>query len=101
MNGDSQQNVDNAIQLSFRFLPEINSLHRAIQCIFRCRAVAFLTLLSLSLTGLFLTAFWLPPTQSSTGSLIFNLLILFSLSLLIISFYLIWTDLLKPFLDIE
>ena len=101
MNSDSQQNVDNAIQLSFRFLPEINSLHRAIQCIFRCRAVAFLALLSLSLTGLFLTAFWLPPTQSSTGSLIFNLLILFSLSLLIISFYLIWTDLLKPFLDIE
>ena len=70
MNSDSQQNVDNAIQLSFRFLPEMSSLNRAIQCVFRCRAVAFLALLSFSLAGLFITAFWLPPTQSSTGSLV-------------------------------
>lgn len=101
MSGDSSHNVDSNLQLSFRFLPEMNSLHRAIQCVFRCRAVAFLALLSLSLLGLFITAFWLPPTQSSIGSLVFNLLIFFSLVLLISSFYLIWIDLLKPFLDIE
>ncbi len=101
MPGDSQQNAESSLQLSFRFLPELSSFHRAIQCVFRCRAVAFLALLFVSLTGLFLTAFWLPPTQSSTGSLIFNLLIFFSLALLVISFYLIWIDLLKPILDIE
>lgn len=101
MASNPHQNAENAIQLSFRFLPEINSLQRAFQCIFRCRAIAFLALLAISLAGLFLSAFWLPPTESDTGNFIFNLLIVLSLSLLFISLYLIWKDLLKPILDIE
>ncbi|MBT3205437.1 MAG: histidine kinase [Gammaproteobacteria bacterium] len=101
MTSESQQNTESSFQLSFRFLPELSSLHRAFLCIFRCRVVGFLALLAVSLAGLFLTSFWLSPTQSESGRLIFNLLIFLSLSILIISFYLIWIDLLKPVLDIE
>lgn len=101
MSNSSNQNVQDSLQLSFRFAPEINSLQRAVSCIIRCRAIGFLALLGLSLIGLFVAAFWLPPTSSNTGTLVFNFLIILSISLLIICLFLVWIDLLKPVLDIE
>ncbi len=101
MASESQHTQENSFQLSLKFLPELSSLHRAFLCVFNCRVVGFIALLAISLIALFLTSFWLPPTQSESGRLLFNLLIFFSLSLLIISLYLIWIDLLKPVLDIE
>lgn len=57
--------------------------------------------MGVSLTGLLACAFFLPPTESDLGSLAFNSLIILSFTLLIVSLYLIWSDLLKPVLDIE
>jgi two-component system nitrate/nitrite sensor histidine kinase NarX len=102
MPGSSPQSSEQTLQqLSFRFLPEIGSLQRALMCVFRCRAIGFLALLAISLGALFISAFWLPPTQSETGSTLFNSLIVLSFVLLLISFYLIWHDLLNPILSIE
>jgi len=94
--------ADNSLdQLSLRFSPEIGALQRALVCIFRCRALGFLALLSITTVGLFLSVSWFPPAESDTGNLVFNLLLLVSIFLLLFSFYLIWKDLLKPVLDIE
>lgn len=101
MPGNSQQGAESSLQLSFRFLPEMNAFRRAIRCIFRCRAIFLLTLLLINLAGLFITAFWLPYALNSTAGVIFNLQIVISIGLLVISFYLIWVDLLKPIMDIE
>lgn len=101
MSNTSDQSLPDSPQLSFRFLPEINSLQRAVSCIIRCRAIGFLALLGFTLAGLSITAFWLPPTSSNTGIIVFNSLIILSILLLVVSFYLVWTDLLKPVLDIE
>ncbi len=101
MASESQHNSENSLQLSLNFLPELGTLHRAFLCVFTCRVVGFIALLAISLIALFLTSFWLPPTESDTGRLLFNLLIFSSLFILIVSLYLIWIDLLKPVLDIE
>ena len=101
MRSTSNQDLENGYQLSLGFLTEISALKRAISCIFHCRAIGSLVLMGGSLLGLFLTATLLPPTESITGSILFNSLIFISFALLIISLYLIWSDLLKPVLDIE
>lgn len=101
MASPSNHNVDSVLQLPLRFIPQNSAMHRALLCILYCRAIGFLVLLGISLIALLLFAHVLPPTESTAGSLVFNLLIFFSFSLLLISFYLIWQDLLKPVLDIE
>ena len=89
------------MQLSFRFIPETGTLRRALSCIFRCRALGLLALLAVSILALFVTVTLLPPAQSTNGSTIFTGLLLLSFFLLLICFYLIWNDLLKPILEIE
>ena len=84
-------------QLSFRFMPEISSLRRALRCIFRCRAFGTLTLLGLSLLGLLLIDLFSP----NLPALLHQALILLAAASLFLSFYWIWTDLLKPVIDIE
>ena len=101
MSSNPQQNLDNNIQLAFRFMPEFNAVQSALRCMVNCRAIGFLALLGLSLTTLFIAALALPPSESNTGSLVFNILIILSFLLLFISLYLIWIDLLKPVLNIE
>lgn len=95
------QNVENSLQLSFRFLPEINAFKRAISCIFRCRAIGFLALLGISLLAIFTSTLWLPYIQADFRDLIYNTLFILTFSFLFITFYLIWIDLLKPVLNIE
>lgn len=101
MSTNPQQNAESSFQLPLRFIPEMNALHSALRCILRCRAMGFLTLLGFSLLALLLFSFVFPDSESSTRSIIFNLLIILSFSLLFISLYLIWKDLLKPVLDIQ
>lgn len=101
MSSVPDQNVEGSLQLSFRFLPEISSFKRALSCIFRCRAIAFLTLLGISLLAIFSSTLWLPLIQADIRGLIYNVLFIFSFSSLFITFYLIWIDLLKPVLNIE
>jgi len=101
MSSNPQQNIENSVQLAFRFLPEFNSFQSALRCIVNCRAVGFLLLLGISLAALLVSTLTLPPSESNTGSLLFNSLIVISFSLLLIGLYLIWIDLLKPALDIQ
>ncbi len=101
MTAESTNKANDSVQLAFSFIPEFSSFQRVIKCIFRCRAITLLALLCLTVAGLFITAYLLPPTESSAGSTIYIILTLISLGLLILSFYLIWHDLLKPILDIE
>ncbi len=84
-------------QMSFRFMPEISGLRRALRCIFRCRAFGALAMLGLSLIGLAIIDLGFPQSPPLLQQLLF-LLIALSLGL---GFYWIWTDLLKPVLDIE
>ncbi len=88
-------------QLSFRFQPEFSVLKNTVKCIFRCRAIGFLALLAFSLGALFLSVFWLPPSASQAGTVVFETLLLLSFSLLLICLYLIWHDLLNPVMNIE
>lgn len=101
MPSNPQQNIENNTQLSFRFLPEFSALQTALRCVVNCRAIGLLVLLGITLGALLFTSSTLPPTESNTGSILFNLLILLSFILLLTSLYLIWVDLLKPALDIK
>ena len=84
-------------QFSFRFLPEISSLRRALRCIFHCRAFGTLALLGLSLLGLLMIDLLAPQFPVYLHLVV----ILFAALTLFFSFYWIWTDLLKPVIDIE
>jgi len=101
MSSNPQQNINSGTQLAFRFFPEFNALQSALRCVVNCRAIGFLALLGISLAALLIVTAALPPSESNTGSLLFNLLIILNFVFLFISLYLIWTDLLKPVLDIE
>ena len=101
MSSVPDQNVDNALQLSLRFQPQISSFKRTLSCIFRCRAMGFLALLGISLIAIYTSRLWLPQVASDYRDLLYIGLYLFSFSFLLISFYLIWIDLLKPILNIE
>lgn len=79
----------------------MSTFQRALLCIFRCRALGFLTLLALTTSALFISVSYLPPAQSAIGNQLFYLLLLISGVLLLYCFYLIWNDLLKPVMDIE
>jgi two-component system, NarL family, nitrate/nitrite sensor histidine kinase NarX len=97
----TQQDSESSVQLSLRFLPELTALQRTLKCVVHCRAVTMLFLLGISLISLFASVAILPPDVSATGSILFNLFIILSFILLIISIYLVWIDLLKPVLNIE
>ncbi len=84
-------------QMAFRFMPEISSLQRALRCIFRCRAFGALSLLGLSLTILAIS-YWLFPQAPAP---VYETLFLVAVLSLLFAFYWIWTDLLKPVIDIE
>ena len=101
MSSGSDQNVHGAHQLSFRFLPEINTIQRALSCILHCRAVGVLALLGLNLLLLFSIDIWSGGLSASAASMLETGLHLAAFALLGLAFYLIWVDLLKPVLDIE
>ena len=101
MPASTPQGSKENFQLSFRFLPELSGFQSIFRCIFRCRAITALLFLALSLGALFASVFLLPPGHSLPGLWLFNTLILTTFSILMITFYLIWVDLLKPILNIE
>ena len=97
----SSDQTEHSPQLAFKFFPELYSVRRTFGCIFQCRPFASLTLLAVSLIGLLLTTFIIPPSESEIGSVTFISLICVAFLSLILSIYLIWSDLLSPVLDIE
>ncbi len=97
----TQQDSESSVQLSFRFIPELSSVQRALKCVIRCRAVTSLFLLGLSLLSLLFSVFMLPPSETETGNFLFILFVSLSFLLLVISIFMVWTDLLKPILNIE
>ena len=97
----TQQDSEGSVQLSFRFIPELSSVQRALKCVIRCRAVTSLFLLGLSLLLLLFSVFMLPPSETEAGNFLFVLFVSLSFLLLVISIYMVWTDLLKPILNIE
>lgn len=101
MRPSTQQETESSLQLSFRFLPELSSLQRSFRCIFHCRAITLLFLLGASLIALVISVWLAPVNESNTGGLLFNLLISLSFTLLVITIYMVWVDLLKPILSIE
>lgn len=97
----SNQNIDSSVQLSLRFLPEMNTIQRALACIFHCRAMGLLSMLGLVLLALFTASYWLPLMGPIVAHTVQFGLFLIAFVLLTVSLYFIWIDLLKPVLDIE
>ena len=88
-------------QLPLKLIPEFNAVRKTFGCIFHCRAFASLTLLGVSLIGLLITYFIIPANDNGTTSAIFIAFISVAFISLLLSIYLIWSDLLRPVLDIE
>ena len=88
-------------QLPLKLIPEFNAVRKTFGCIFHCRAFASLTLLGVSLLGLLITYFIIPTNDNATASALFIAFVSVAFISLILSIYLIWSDLLRPVLDIE
>jgi two-component system nitrate/nitrite sensor histidine kinase NarX len=101
MPSSTHQDATGSFQLPLRFFKEAGALPRTLRCIFRCRAVTLLFLLAIGMMAMFITFSVTTPELGSTLSYFLIGLILLNFSLLVISIYLIWSDLLKPVLNIE